>query len=64
MKEPWIPGSKSFEWVTLLLPYTAEQKLEGERTPLPGQHPFGNGQGIVRPQISVRLRLVLSDDAK
>jgi len=51
MKEPWIPGSKTFEMVTSLLPKTPLRDLDGERTPSPGQHPFGNGQENVRPPI-------------
>jgi hypothetical protein len=64
MKEPWMPGSKTFEMVTLLLPRNAVPKLDGERTPSPGQHPFGNGQGSVRPQFFASLILIFSDDAK
>src|SRR5436190_11804909 len=38
--------------------------LNGERTPLPGQLRVNGRQGCVRSTISVRLRLVLSDDAE
>src|ERR1041384_8237023 len=36
----------------------------GERTPLPGQHPYGNGQGSVRPQTAASLILVLCNQTK
>jgi hypothetical protein len=39
MKEPSSRGSKMFEMVTSLFPKNAAQSY-GERTPLPGQHPF------------------------
>ena len=60
MKEPRIPILESFEMVTVLLPKHADRTENGERTPSPGQHPFGNGQDSVRSQIfivpSFRLR--------
>src|SRR5262245_40393771 len=60
MKAPRIPSLESFEMVTVLLPKHADRTENGERTPSPGQHPFGNGQDSVRPQIcsvpTLRLR--------
>src|SRR5205814_9753693 len=49
MKEPWIPGSKTFEMLTLLLPKTALRKLDGERTSSPGQHPLATDKKRAPP---------------
>jgi hypothetical protein len=64
MKEPWVPVSKAFEMVTLLLPKNADLKLDGERTPLPGQHPLATVKKTCAPKSAVSLILILSDDAK
>src|SRR5262249_10114143 len=39
-------------------------RRSGERTPLPGQHPFRNGQASVRPQFTASLILVLGNQTK
>src|SRR4030095_3392741 len=41
-----------------------DRTRNGERTPLPGQHPFGNGQGSVRPQTAASLILVFCNQTK
>jgi hypothetical protein len=40
------------------------RKLDGERTPLPGQHPLTTDKEACAPKCAVSLILVLSDDAK
>jgi len=54
-------GSESSEMVTVPLAKNADPTRNGERTRLPGQHPFGNGQGSVRPQTLASLLFVLSN---
>lgn len=50
---------------TSLLPKNAARKLDGERTPSPGQHPFSaTVKEACAPKCAVFLILVLSDDAK
>ena len=64
MKEPSIPGSKTLEIVTGLLPKNADRTQNGERTPSPGQHPLATDKEACTPQICSVPNLVLSDDAK
>ena len=64
MKEPWIPGSKTFEMVTSLLPKTPLRDLDGERTPSPDNTLFGNGQDSVRPQFCSIPNLVFGNQTK
>jgi len=60
MKDRGFSASESSEMVTVLLPKNTDRTENGERTPSPGQHPFGNGQVSVRPpnldRPSLRLR--------
>ena len=59
MKEPRV--LESFEMVTVLLPRNAVPKLDGERTPSPGQHPLTTDKEACAPKSAASLVFVFGD---